>query len=112
MLPSGITPRTFDCVTASCVLQAACASDEELNNAVSNLSSLLNPGGTIIIFSVFEATYFKGNTVKFPQLYLSETNLDLAFKQAGLKQIYKRCINFQQNESDATCYGMYVAKRN
>ena len=112
MLPPGFTPKTFDCVTASCVLQAACASDEELNNAVSNLSSLLNPGGTLIIFSVFEATYFTGNKIWMPQLYLSDANLSLAFEQADLNQVYKRCINFQENESDATCYGIYVAKRN
>ena len=113
VLPPGITPRTFDCVTTSFVLHAACSSDEELNNAVSNLASLLNPGGCLLISAVYEATYFKMKETEFPNLYLSSSNLSSAFSKAGLTQIYKRCIDFQPDKSysDAKQYGLYVAKK-
>ena len=114
MLPPEITPRTFDCVTTSFVLQAACSTDEELNNAVSNLASLLNPGGCLLISGAYEATYFKIKEIEFPNLYLSSSNLSTALGKAGLTQIYKRCIDFQPDKSntDAKQYGLYVAKKN
>ena len=113
VLPPGITPRTFDCVTASFVLQAACSSDEELNNAVSNLASLLNPGGCLLIFGVYEATYFNIKGIELPELYLTGSSLSSAFRKAGLTQIYKCCIDFQPDKSysDAKQYGLYVAKK-
>ena len=113
VLPPGITPRTFDCVTASFVLQAACSTDEELNNAVSHLASLLNPGGCLLTSDAYEATYFKIKDIEFPNLYLSSSNLSSAFRKAGLTQIYKRCIDFQPDKSysDANQYGLYVAQK-
>ena len=113
MLPPGITPRTFDCVSASFVLHAACSTNEELNNAVCNLASMLNPGGCLLIFGVYEATYFKVKEIEFPTLYLSSSNLSSAFSKAGITQIYKRCIDFQLDKSysDAKQYGLYVAKK-
>ena len=114
MLPPGIKPRTFDCVTSSFVLHAACSTDEELNNAVSNLASLLNPGGCLLIYGVYEATHFNIKGIELPELYLSSSNLSTALSKAGLSQIYKQCIDFQpdKSNSDAKQYGLYVAKKN
>ena len=113
VLSPGITPRTFDCVTTSFVLQAACSTDEELNNAVSNLASLLNPGGSLLTSDTYEATYFKIKEIEFQNLYLSSSNLSSAFRKAGLTQIYKRCIDFQpdKSNSDAKQCGLYVAQK-
>ena len=111
MLPPGITPKSFDCVSTSFVLQAACSTDEELNNAVCNLASLLNPGGTLITLTVFGATYFIGNKIKMQQLCLSDANLSLAFKKAGLSLVYKRNNDYQAHESNAKSYGIYIAKK-
>ena len=113
VLPPGITPRTFDCVSSSFVLHAACSTDEELNNAVCNLASLLNPGGYLLISGVYEATYFKVKEFEFPNFYLSSSNLSSAIVKAGLIQIYEQCIDFQpdKSNSDAKQYGLYVAKK-
>ncbi|XP_042331564.1 nicotinamide N-methyltransferase-like [Sceloporus undulatus] len=72
-----------DCVLSSECLEAACSDHESYRTAVKNISSLLKPGGHLVLCGVLETTFYMVGSRKFSSLFLTEKFLREALTANG-----------------------------
>ncbi|XP_043936906.1 nicotinamide N-methyltransferase-like [Protopterus annectens] len=61
-----------DCLMTSLCLEAACKDQETYRNAVKNISTLLKPGGSLIMTAVLNETFYMVDSRKFSCLYFDK----------------------------------------
>ncbi|KAJ1196364.1 hypothetical protein NDU88_000235 [Pleurodeles waltl] len=95
-LSPNVLPKA-DCLLLVHSLEFFCESKTTFCDALKNLSSLLKPGGHLIMTIGLEATFYMVGDVKFPHLCLNEGFLRDAFTNAGFvikeHHIYNRKMN-------------------
>ena len=111
--PPEVSPRSFDCVTSCFMLESACSTDEEFNNAISHMASLIKPGGTFITYTSLEATYFKFDGIYFPDYCITDANCCSALKAAELELVHKQIqtVKVDKTVTDCKSEGLFVAKK-
>ncbi|XP_060643526.2 nicotinamide N-methyltransferase-like [Anolis sagrei] len=81
MAPLHLPPA--DCVLSTECLEAACKDQASYRAALSNISSLLKPGGHLVLCGVLETTFYMVGTWKFSSLFLTEEFLKEALPASG-----------------------------
>lgn len=79
--------RSFDIVSMSFVLESACRSIEDIDDAVVNISTMLKPGGWIRINGVFGGSWYTIMEKKFFNVTQTEADLRNSLSIAGFRDI-------------------------
>ncbi|XP_072342742.1 nicotinamide N-methyltransferase-like [Scyliorhinus torazame] len=72
-----------DCLVTSLCLEAACKDKAAYCAALRNVTSLLKPGGVLILISVLNESYYIVDELKFSCLKFDQAFLESAIKEAG-----------------------------
>ena len=114
------TPESFDIVTTQFCVEAACLSEDVYEEAVSNITSLLKPGGVIYQLGVIEETFYFLGDKKFKALYLPLDLAERALKTSGCRDIhfethmYPEVDESSKNSAFGTgvtdCKGLFLAR--
>ncbi|XP_067827107.1 nicotinamide N-methyltransferase-like [Heptranchias perlo] len=72
-----------DCLLTSLCLEAACKDKTAYCNALRNVTSLLKPGGVLIMAGVLNETFYKVNEYVFSCLTFDRVFLEKALKEVG-----------------------------
>ncbi|XP_048418206.1 nicotinamide N-methyltransferase-like [Stegostoma tigrinum] len=72
-----------DCLMTSLCLEAACKDEAAYCSAVRNVTSLLKPGGKLIVVSVLNETFYTVDKYKFSCLKFDQAFLEKTLKEAG-----------------------------
>ncbi|KAL3871349.1 hypothetical protein ACJMK2_039356 [Sinanodonta woodiana] len=86
----------FDAITSSLCLEAASITIEDYVKTVRNLSSLLKPGGHLVITGVLEETFYRIGDVRFKCTYISKDQVQDIYQKEGfeivrLKDLKETC---------------------
>uniref|UniRef100_A0A670JXF7 Nicotinamide N-methyltransferase-like n=1 Tax=Podarcis muralis TaxID=64176 RepID=A0A670JXF7_PODMU len=102
-----------DCLLSSLCLEGACKDLPTYRSALKNISSLVKPGGHLILGSVLEETYYKVGQQPFSGLYLEWASVEEALKEAGfaVKLFKETKIDLPLSETDAKAFGIVVAQK-
>lgn len=102
-----------DCLHSSLCLEGACKDLPTFHSALKNISSLLKPGGHLVLFTILEETYYMVGQRPFSCLYLEQTSVEEAVKDAGFDiEWVKECrIDFPLTATDAKGVCTIVAKK-
>ncbi|XP_026548503.1 nicotinamide N-methyltransferase-like [Notechis scutatus] len=92
-----------DCLLSCLCFDVACKDIPTYQSAFRNISSLLKPGGHLLLNSSLEAHYYMVGQHKFSVLYLEKEVIEEAVRQAGfvIKWIEEIRINCPPSEADA-----------
>ncbi|KAK3593402.1 hypothetical protein CHS0354_021981 [Potamilus streckersoni] len=77
----------FDAITSSLCLEAASVTLDDYAKTVQNLSSLLKPGGHLVIIGVLEETFYRIGDVRFKCTYISKNQVQDIYKKEGFEII-------------------------
>ncbi|GCB79652.1 hypothetical protein scyTo_0020235, partial [Scyliorhinus torazame] len=72
-----------DCLVTSLCLEAACKDKAAYCAALSNITSLLKPGGVLIMNGVLNETFYMVDKYRFSRLAIDQVLLEKAFREAG-----------------------------
>ncbi|XP_020035708.1 nicotinamide N-methyltransferase [Castor canadensis] len=72
-----------DCLLSTLCLDAACPDLPTYRTALKNLSSLLKPGGFLVIIDVLKSSYYMVGEQRFSSLSLDQEEVEAAVKEAG-----------------------------
>ncbi|CAI5795392.1 nicotinamide N-methyltransferase-like [Podarcis lilfordi] len=102
-----------DCLMSSLCLEGACKDLPTYRSALKNISSLVKPGGHLILGSVLKETYYKVGQQPFSGLYLEWASVEEALKEAGfaVKLLKETKIDLPLSETDAKAFGIVVAQK-
>ena len=81
--------KPFDVVHTNLCLEIVCETAADFTEALTNLRKLVKPGGYLLCLTAKEGSWYTcaGNGTKLHQLFLSESEILKAFKNAGKKLI-------------------------
>ncbi|XP_060106507.1 nicotinamide N-methyltransferase-like [Heteronotia binoei] len=84
--PNPLAPLSFppaDCLLSTLCLEGACKDLPTYRSALKNISSLVKPGGHLVLLVILEETYYMVGQHKFSCLYLDQESVEEAVKSAG-----------------------------
>ncbi|XP_060106505.1 nicotinamide N-methyltransferase-like [Heteronotia binoei] len=84
--PNPLAPLSLplaDCLLSTLCLEAACKDLPTYRSALKNISSLVKPGGHLVLMVILEETYYMVGQHKFSCLYLDQESVEEAVKEAG-----------------------------
>ncbi|KYO46382.1 nicotinamide N-methyltransferase-like [Alligator mississippiensis] len=84
--PNPLAPVTLpaaDCLLSTLCLEAACKDLGTFRAALKNISSLVKPGGHLVMVTVLKETYYVVDQHSFSCLYLDQESVEEAIKDAG-----------------------------
>ncbi|XP_053450520.1 nicotinamide N-methyltransferase [Nycticebus coucang] len=76
-------PRAADCLLSTLCLDAACADLPAYRAALRNLSSLLKPGGFLVVADALQSSYYTIGQQRFSSLPLGREAVEAAVSEAG-----------------------------
>lgn len=81
----GAHQKTFDVVHTNLCLEIVCETADNFTEALSNLRKLVKPGGYVLSLTAKEGSWYTcaGNGTRLHQLFLNESEILKAFKNAG-----------------------------
>jgi hypothetical protein len=79
----GVPLPQADCLLSTLCLDAACPDLPTYRTALKNLSSLLKPGGFLVIIDVLKSSYYMVGEQRFSSLSLDQEEVEAAVKEAG-----------------------------
>ncbi|XP_041030551.1 nicotinamide N-methyltransferase-like isoform X1 [Carcharodon carcharias] len=92
----------IDCLVTSLCLEAACKDKTAYCSALRNVTSLLKPGGVLIMISDLNETYYTVNGLKFSCLKFDQVFLENALKEAGYEIDQFEILAFPGDERSVT----------
>ncbi|KAM4691842.1 uncharacterized protein WCC33_016640 [Rhinophrynus dorsalis] len=72
-----------DCLLSAECLEAACKDQDDCRSALKNMSTLLKPGGHLVLCGVLNTNYYMVGEVKFSSLYITKDLLQEALNKEG-----------------------------
>lgn len=82
--PLGSVPLPLaDCLLSTLCLDAACPDLPAYCTALRNLSSLLKPGGFLVVVDALKSSYYMIGEQKFSSLCLGQEAIEAAVREAG-----------------------------
>lgn len=72
-----------DCLLSTLCLDAACPDLPAFRAALRNLSSLLKPGGYLVIIDALKSNYYMVGEQRFPSVCLDREAVEAAVREAG-----------------------------
>ncbi|XP_032085821.1 nicotinamide N-methyltransferase-like [Thamnophis elegans] len=84
--PNPLAPLVIppaDCLVSICCFDGACKDIPTYRSAFRNISSLLKPGGHLLLYSMLEGDYYVIGQRKFSALYLEKEMVEEAVRHAG-----------------------------
>ncbi|XP_043846520.1 nicotinamide N-methyltransferase-like [Dromiciops gliroides] len=72
-----------DCLLVTYCLESACKDLPTYDQALKNLSSLLKPGGFLVILSALKCSYYMVGDQRFSNLFLTQEEIKAAIEKAG-----------------------------
>ncbi|KAM3921445.1 nicotinamide N-methyltransferase-like [Leptodactylus fuscus] len=110
-----VTLPQADCVLSCLCLEAACKDYEAYVTAVKNMTTLLKPGGYLVLGGIMGSSFYTVGEVKFSSLDLNEDFLREAITGAGYVienfQLYKKTETSVGEQQDFTAYYVVVARK-
>ncbi|XP_030077012.1 nicotinamide N-methyltransferase [Microcaecilia unicolor] len=102
-----------DCLLTFLSLEAACKDRDTFCCALKNISSLLKPGGDLVMGGLLDATNYMVGERKFYSLLLDEEFLKKAIPEAGyeLLQLFTQSHNNPTSLSDYSAYFFIHARK-
>uniref|UniRef100_A0A8C3FRM8 Nicotinamide N-methyltransferase n=1 Tax=Chrysemys picta bellii TaxID=8478 RepID=A0A8C3FRM8_CHRPI len=88
-----------DCLLSALCLEAACKDLNSYRAALKNISSLLKPGGHLVMVIVLKETYYMVGQRRFSCLYLERESVEEALREAGYDV---QCMEVTPNRSQRT----------
>ncbi|XP_029768761.1 nicotinamide N-methyltransferase-like [Terrapene carolina triunguis] len=88
-----------DCLLSTLCLEAACKDLNSYRAALKNISSLLKPGGHLVMVIVLKETYYMVGQRRFSCLYLERESVEEALREAGYDV---QCVEVTPNRSQST----------
>ncbi|XP_053125720.1 nicotinamide N-methyltransferase-like [Hemicordylus capensis] len=110
-LPNPLAPLTLppaDCLLSSLCLEGACKDLSVYRSAVRNISSLLKPGGHLVLFGVLEETFYMVGQHQFSCLYLEQKDVEEAVREAGLRVQWVKEARMQFSPSVSDLKGVFT----
>ncbi|XP_068129890.1 nicotinamide N-methyltransferase-like [Hyperolius riggenbachi] len=105
-----------DCLLSCLCLEAACKDLASYVSALRNLSTLLKPGGHLVIASALEGQYYLVGDVRFSALSVTEASVRESLSKAGyVVEKFERSTKsekFWENKTEFTDYFVMVARKN
>ena len=90
----------FDAIVTSTCLECACPDTESYKKALMNITSLLKPGGTLILFGVLNDSFYTVGTKTFYTLNIDEEFIKAAVTETGCDVVCSRVIgNYQMDDT-------------
>ncbi|XP_034995526.1 nicotinamide N-methyltransferase-like [Zootoca vivipara] len=102
-----------DCLLSSFCLESACKDLPTYRSALKNISSLVKPGGHLVLGTILEETYYKVGQRPFSCLYLDQASVEEALKGAGfvVKWLKVTKSNLLLSVADAKGVSVVVAQK-
>ncbi|XP_074833156.1 nicotinamide N-methyltransferase-like [Carettochelys insculpta] len=88
-----------DCLLSTLCLEAACKDLNSYHAALKNISSLLKPGGHLVMVTVLKETYYMVGQRRFSCLYLEKESVVEGLRAAGFDVQY---VEVTPNSSEGT----------
>lgn len=99
-LPAG------DCIVSTFCLEGACKDLATFRSALSNISTLLKPGGHLVMLTALEETYYSFNKQPFSCLHLHKHEVDEAVAAAGFEVKLSEVQSYQVNDERTDLKGV------
>ncbi|KAM3923658.1 nicotinamide N-methyltransferase-like [Leptodactylus fuscus] len=110
-----VTLPQADCVLSCLCLEAACKDYEAYVTAVKNMTTLLKPGGYLVLGGVMGNTFYTVGEVKFSGLDLNEAFLRESITGAGYViesfQLSRKTETSVEDKADFTAYYVITARK-
>uniref|UniRef100_A0A8D0GL68 Nicotinamide N-methyltransferase n=1 Tax=Sphenodon punctatus TaxID=8508 RepID=A0A8D0GL68_SPHPU len=100
--PNPLAPESLpqaDCLLSTLCLEAACKDLATYHSAIKNITSLLKPGGHLVLLAVLEETYYMIGQCQFSCLYLEQEMIVEAVREAGYEV---KCVEVILNQHSRT----------
>ncbi|XP_075765914.1 nicotinamide N-methyltransferase isoform X2 [Pelodiscus sinensis] len=81
-----------DCLLSTLCLEAACKDLTSYRAALKNISSLLKPGGHLVMMTVLKETYYIVGQKRFSCLYLEKESVVEALSEAGFEDCVLKLV--------------------
>lgn len=106
--------KRFDVVHTNLCLEIVCETAVNFTDALSNLKKLLKPGGYLLCLTAKEGSWYTcaGNGTRYHQLFLNESEILKALKNAGFKVRESHSIDPLQNPLSATRAFQFTVAQN
>ncbi|XP_053547549.1 indolethylamine N-methyltransferase [Bombina bombina] len=102
-----------DCLITSLCLEAACKDTPTFRCALKNITSMIKPGGHLVMITVLQETFYMVGETKFSCLYLEKTSVEVAVKEAGCSIKYTEiCPLSADQTADCTAVLFLLARKN
>uniref|UniRef100_A0A452GP01 Nicotinamide N-methyltransferase n=1 Tax=Gopherus agassizii TaxID=38772 RepID=A0A452GP01_9SAUR len=88
-----------DCLLSTLCLEAACKDLNSYRAALKNISSLLKPGGHLVMVIVLKETYYMVGQRRFSCLYLEQESVEEALREARYDV---QCVEVTPNRPEST----------
>ncbi|XP_054854577.1 nicotinamide N-methyltransferase-like [Eublepharis macularius] len=111
LAPLSLSPA--DCILSTLCLEGACKDLPTYHSALKNISSLVKPGGHLILFVVLEEAFYMVGQRQFSCLYLDQKCVEEAVKEAGfdIEWVEGTKLNFPTSLFDAKGACVLVARK-
>ncbi|XP_030077009.1 nicotinamide N-methyltransferase [Microcaecilia unicolor] len=96
-----------DCLLTSLCLQAACKDEDGVYSAMENMSSLLKPGGYLVMGGVLGSTFYTVGGKTFFNMPLHKDLLEKAISQSGFEILQQITQNITNPITKSDYYGHY-----
>ncbi|XP_015284372.1 PREDICTED: nicotinamide N-methyltransferase-like, partial [Gekko japonicus] len=84
--PNPLAPLSLppaDCLLSALCLEGACKDLPAYRAALKNISSLVKPGGRLVLLAILEETFYMVGQRQFSCLYLDRESVEESVKEAG-----------------------------
>ncbi|XP_066267590.1 phenylethanolamine N-methyltransferase-like isoform X1 [Branchiostoma lanceolatum] len=113
-LQEALNGGQYDVVSSIFTLCGVAKDKADFDGIVSNVSSLVKPGGTLILVCDLEATHYTDGKVSFPHTYLEASYIRQAVKNSGFVDVKDDILLFRSIEGlnwDGTGYIYLTARK-
>ncbi|CAH1245668.1 PNMT [Branchiostoma lanceolatum] len=113
-LPEALNGGPYDVVSSIFTLCGVAKDKADFDGIVSNVSSLVKPGGTLILVCDLEATHYTDGKVSFPHTYLEASYIRQAVRNSGFVDVKDDILVFRSIEGlnwDGTGYIYLTARK-
>ncbi|KAM6158952.1 nicotinamide N-methyltransferase [Rhynchocyon petersi] len=96
-----------DCLLTTLCLDAACPDLPTYRSALKNLSSLLKPGGFLVIVDALKSSYYMIGEQRFSSLSLGQEAVETAVREAGYRIEHFHVISQSYSSTTADNEGLF-----
>ncbi|XP_005143595.2 nicotinamide N-methyltransferase [Melopsittacus undulatus] len=95
-----------DCIVSTLCLEAACKDLATFRSALRNISTLVKPGGHLVLVTVLQETFYAFNKQVFSCLYLESSMVEEAVEGAGFDVKLSEVQPYVLSDARTDCRGM------